>query len=85
MVPHNIPLAVLGASLWLGWFGFNAGSALASGSLAANAFLVTQIGAVTSAVVWILLSWKRSKKPSTTAAINGAICGLAGVTPVTVS
>ena len=56
MVPHNIPLAVLGASLlWLGWFGFNAGSALASGSLAANAFLVTQIGAVTSAVVWILL------------------------------
>ena len=73
MVPHNIPLAVLGASLWLGWFGFNAGSALASGSLAANAFLVTQIGAVTSAVVWILLSWKRSKKPSTTAAINGAI------------
>ena len=83
MVPHNIPLAVLGASLlWLGWFGFNAGSALASGALAANAFLVTQIGAVTSAVVWILLSWKRSKKPSTTAAINGAICGLAGVTPV---
>jgi ammonium transporter, Amt family len=82
MVPHNIPLAVLGASLlWIGWFGFNAGSALASGSLAANAFLVTQIGAVTSAVVWILLSWKRSKKPSTTAAINGAICGLAGVTP----
>jgi Amt family ammonium transporter len=82
MVPHNIPLAVLGASLlWLGWFGFNAGSALASGALAANAFLVTQIGAVTSAVVWILLSWKRSKKPSTTAAINGAICGLAGVTP----
>lgn len=80
--PNNVPLAVLGASLlWLGWFGFNAGSALTSGALAANAFLVVQIGAVTSAVVWILISWKRSKKPSTTAAINGAICGLVVVTP----
>jgi Amt family ammonium transporter len=82
MVPHNIPLAVLGASLlWLGWFGFNGGSALASGSLAANAILTSQIGASTSAFVWIVLSWKRSGKPSTTAAINGAICGLAGITP----
>jgi Amt family ammonium transporter len=82
MVPHNIPLAVIGATLlWMGWFGFNAGSALASGSLAANTLLVTQIGASTSALVWIALSWKRSGKPSTTAAINGAIAGLAGVTP----
>jgi Amt family ammonium transporter len=82
MVPHNIPLAVLGASLlWIGWFGFNAGSALASGSLAANTLLVTQIASVTSALVWLFLSWKRSGKPSTTAVINGAISGLAGVTP----
>lgn len=82
MVPHNIPLAVIGATLlWIGWFGFNAGSALASGSLAANTLLVTQIAASTSALVWIALSWKRSGKPSTTAAINGAIAGLAGVTP----
>jgi Amt family ammonium transporter len=82
MVPHNIPLAVIGATLlWIGWFGFNAGSALASGSLAANTLLVTHIGASTSALVWIVLSWKRSGKPSTTAAINGAIAGLAGVTP----
>ena len=82
MVPHNIPLAVIGATLlWIGWFGFNAGSALASGSLAANTLLVTHIGASTSALVWIALSWKRSGKPSTTAAINGAIAGLAGVTP----
>lgn len=82
MVPHNIPLAVIGATLlWMGWFGFNAGSALASGSLAANTLLVTHIGASTSALVWIVLSWKRSGKPSTTAAINGAIAGLAGVTP----
>src|ERR671918_2425725 len=82
MVPHNIPLAVLGASfLWIGWFGFNAGSALASGSLAANTLLVTHIGSVTSAIVWLFLSWKRAGKPSTTAVINGAISGLAGVTP----
>jgi Amt family ammonium transporter len=82
MVPHNIPLAVIGATLlWIGWFGFNAGSALASGSLAANTLLVTHIASCTSAVVWIGLSWKRSGKPSTTAAINGAIAGLAGVTP----
>jgi ammonium transporter, Amt family len=82
MVPHNIPFAVLGASLlWIGWFGFNAGSALASGSLAANTLLVTQIASVTSAMVWLFLSWKRSGKPSTTAVINGAISGLAGVTP----
>jgi Amt family ammonium transporter len=82
MVPHNIPLAVLGASLlWIGWFGFNAGSALASGSLAANTLLVTQIASVTSAIVWLFLSWRRAGKPSTTAVINGAISGLAGVTP----
>ena len=82
MVPHNIPLAVLGAALlWIGWFGFNAGSALASGSLAANTLLVSHIASATSATVWILLSWKRSKKASTTAVINGAVAGLAGVTP----
>jgi ammonium transporter, Amt family len=82
MVPHNIPLAVIGATmLWLGWFGFNAGSAFASGSLAGNTLLVSQIASATSAVVWIGLSWRRSSKPSTTAVINGAIAGLAGVTP----
>ena len=82
MVPHNIPLAVIGATLlWIGWFGFNAGSALASGGLAANTLLVTHIASATSAMVWIALSWKRSGKPSTTAVINGAIAGLAGVTP----
>src|ERR671915_330879 len=82
MVPHNIPLAVLGASLlWIGWFGFNAGSALASGGLAANTLLVTHIGSATSAIVWLFLSWKRAGKPSTTAVINGAVSGLAGVTP----
>src|SRR5919112_1567262 len=82
MVPHNIPLAVIGATLlWIGWFGFNAGSALASGTLAANTLLVTHIASCTSALVWIGLSCKRAGKPSSTAAINGAISGLAGVTP----
>jgi ammonium transporter, Amt family len=80
--PHNIPLAAIGASLlWFGWFGFNAGSALASGSIAANTLLVTHAASAASSVVWILLSWKRSGKPSAIAAINGAIAGLAGITP----
>ncbi len=82
MVPSNLPLAAIGGSLlWLGWFGFNAGSALASGPLAANALLVTQIGASTCAFVWVCLSWARSGKPTISSVINGAIAGLAGVTP----
>ncbi len=82
MVPHNLPLAAIGAMLlWLGWFGFNAGSALASGALAASALLATQIGAATCALVWVCLSWKRTGKPTVSAVINGAISGLAGITP----
>jgi Amt family ammonium transporter len=82
MVPHNIPLTALGGTLlWLGWFGFNAGSAVASGSLAANAFLTTQMGASTCALVWVCLSWKRNGRPTITSAVNGAVSGLAGITP----
>ncbi len=82
MVPHNIPLAVFGASLlWLGWFGFNAGSALTSGGVAANTVIVTQMSASAAALVWVGLSWKRTGKPSVVAAINGALAGLVGITP----
>jgi Amt family ammonium transporter len=82
MVPHNLPLAVIGATmLWLGWFGFNAGSALAANGVAGNALLTSQIAASTCTLVWLFLSWKRSGKPSVAAVINGAISGLAGVTP----
>jgi Amt family ammonium transporter len=82
MVPHNLPLAVIGATmLWLGWFGFNAGSALAANGVAGNALLTSQIGSATCTLVWLFLSWKRSGKPSIGAVINGAISGLAGITP----
>ena len=83
MVPHSIPIAVLGASLlWLGWFGFNAGSALASGAIAGNTMIVTHMASAVSALVWVALSWMRTHKPSIIVAINGAIAGLAGITPI---
>jgi Amt family ammonium transporter len=82
MVPHSIPIAVLGSSLlWLGWFGFNAGSALASGGVAGNTVIVTHMASAVSALIWVGLSWVRTGKPSVIAAINGAIAGLAGITP----
>ena len=83
MVPHNIPLAVFGASLlWLGWFGFNAGSALtAVGGIASNTIIVTHMSSSAAALVWIALSWKRTGKPSVVAGINGALAGLVGITP----
>ena len=82
MVPHSIPLAVLGSALlWLGWFGFNAGSALASGGVAGNTVINTHMASSVSALIWVGLSWLRTGKPSIIAAINGAIAGLAGITP----
>lgn len=82
MIPHSIPIAVLGSSLlWLGWFGFNAGSALASGGVAGNTVIVTHMASSISALIWVGLSWMRTGKPSVIAAINGAIAGLAGITP----
>ena len=82
MVPHNIPMTVLGAAiLWIGWFGFNAGSALGANELAANAFMVTQIAAAAGVLGWILIEWKRGGKPTTLGAVSGGIAGLVAITP----
>jgi Amt family ammonium transporter len=79
--PSNLPMAAMGAALlWMGWFGFNAGSALTSGSLAVSAVASTQIAACCAAMVWLSLSWLKNK-PSSVAVINGVIAGLAGITP----
>ena len=80
--PHSIPLATIGAAmLWMGWFGFNAGSALASGATPGHTLLCTHIGACTCGIVWTLMSKIEDGKPSIVASLNGAIAGLAGVTP----
>ena len=82
IVPHNIPMTVLGASiLWIGWFGFNAGSALGANELAANAFIVTQIAAATGVLGWVLPEWIRSGKPTILGAVSGGIAGLVAITP----
>ncbi len=81
MEPHNIPMVVLGAALlWLGWFGFNGGSALASNGLAASAFVVTNTAAAAAALVWTLLSWYH-KRPSVLGAATGGVVGLVAITP----
>ncbi|MDV2481718.1 ammonium transporter [Methanoculleus sp. Wushi-C6] len=81
MDPHNIPMTLLGgALLWFGWFGFNAGSALAADGLAANAFVVTNISAASGALAWMGASWVRGK-PSSLGMISGAIAGLGAITP----
>ena len=82
IVPHNIPTTVLGAALlWIGWFGFNAGSALGANELAANAFLVTQIAAAAGVLGWVLIEWYRSGKPTVLGAVSGGIAGLVAITP----
>lgn len=80
--PHNLPMTLLGAGiLWFGWFGFNAGSALAAGSLAGSAFVATHIAGTTGALSWIAMEWKNNGKATTLGAASGAIAGLATVTP----
>jgi Amt family ammonium transporter len=82
MEPHNIPLIVLGAALlWFGWFGFNAGSALAAATNAISAFVATQIATGMAAVTWMLVSWAHTGKPSTIGAATGAVAGLVAITP----
>jgi len=81
MEPNNIPVVVLGAGLlWFGWFGFNAGSALTSGGLAASAFAATNISAAAAASTWMLLSWIY-RRPTVLGMATGAIVGLAAITP----
>jgi len=81
MEPHNIPTTVLGAALlWFGWFGFNAGSALAANGIAANAFVATNTSAAAAATTWMLLSW-RDRAPSALGIVTGAVAGLAAITP----
>ena len=82
MAPHNLVLTLIGASLlWVGWFGFNAGSALASGGRAGMAFAVTHLGAAAAAVAWMLVEWVAKGKPSLLGIASGAVAGLVAITP----
>jgi Amt family ammonium transporter len=79
--PNNIPYCVIGAGLlWMGWFGFNAGSALAANGLAVTAFVNTNTAAAATAIVWMLLSWS-DKKPGVLGIVTGAVVGLVAITP----
>jgi ammonium transporter, Amt family len=81
MEPNNIPLVVLGASLlWFGWFGFNAGSALTAGGLAASAFVTTNTAAAAAAFTWMVISWLY-RRPTILGTVTGAVAGLATITP----
>jgi len=82
MEAHNVPLIVLGAGLlWFGWFGFNAGSALAANGTATNAFVVTNTAAAAAILSWVAMSWAFGKKPSVIGAASGAVAGLVAITP----
>jgi len=79
---HNLPLTILGAGiLWFGWFGFNAGSALAANGLACSAFVVTNLAAAAAAMSWAAAEWVRHGKPTTLGAASGAVAGLVAITP----
>jgi Amt family ammonium transporter len=81
-IPHNLPMTITGAALlWFGWFGFNAGSALASNGLAASAFVVTHIASAAAALSWTIIEWIHRKKPTTLGAASGAVAGLVAITP----
>jgi Amt family ammonium transporter len=82
MEPHNIGMVVMGAALlWVGWFGFNAGSAGDASNAATGAFVATQVATGTAALVWSLLSWAHTGRPSTVGAASGAVAGLVAITP----
>ena len=80
--PHNPAMVMIGASmLWVGWFGFNAGSALAADGNAGMAMVVTHISAATASLVWMLMDWSRFGKPTLIGLVTGTIAGLASITP----
>jgi len=82
MMPHSLTLSVVGAGmLWVGWFGFNAGSALGANGTAGMTMTATQVSAATAALVWMLVEWQRHGRPSVLGIITGAVAGLATVTP----
>ena len=82
MPPHNLPFSVIGASLlWVGWFGFNAGSALAADGLATSAFVVTNTAAAAAALSWMAMDWIFRGKPTVLGAASGAVAGLVAITP----
>lgn len=82
IMPHNVPIVFMGTSfLWLGWFGFNAGSGLCADGIAANALLVTHVAAAAAAVTWMVIDWTCNKKPTTVGACTGAVAGLVAITP----
>jgi Amt family ammonium transporter len=82
MRPHNLVLSTIGACLlWVGWFGFNAGSALAASGLASSAFVATHFGAAAAALAWLLVEWLVTGKPSVLGGISGSVAGLVAITP----
>src|SRR5262249_55308282 len=82
MPPHSVVLSVIGACLlWVGWFGFNAGSALGSGGLATSAFVATHFATAAAVIGWLVAEWLRSGKPTTLGGISGAVAGLVAITP----
>ncbi|MBI2903386.1 MAG: ammonium transporter [Candidatus Methylomirabilis oxyfera] len=82
MPPHNLTMTVTGASLlWFGWFGFNAGSAIAANKLATNAFVVTHLATAAAALAWMLAEWSSRGKPTVLGAASGAVAGLVAITP----
>jgi Amt family ammonium transporter len=80
--PHNLPITVLGGGLlWFGWFGFNAGSALQAGGIAANAFVTTNISAAAAGLTWALIEWQQHGAPTVLGIVTGAVAGLVSITP----
>ena len=82
IIPHNLTMTITGAALlWFGWFGFNAGSAVSSGGLAASAFIATHFAAATATLSWSLAEWIFKGKPSALGGVSGSVAGLVAITP----